>query len=79
MRLRQKQLVDQEARMRRRIVRKIQERIREYVEKKGYLLVMDSSALGAGGVETVVYNSETIDITAEILKVIGSPPAGQEE
>jgi len=79
LRMRQKQLVDQEVRMRRRIVNKIREVVSEHAKAKGYLIVVDSSAVGMGGIDTVVYSSETIDITPGILAIIKPPAVEQEE
>jgi Skp family chaperone for outer membrane proteins len=67
---RQKQLKDQGLRMRKRIVTKIRDVIKEYAGKKGYVLVVDSSALSMSGIEAVVYSEEKNDITADIRKLI---------
>ena len=65
--LRQKQIADQEIRMRNRIVRKIREHIEAVAAKKGISLVVDSSAVGAQGAPVVAYSKEEQDLTAEIL------------
>jgi len=67
---RQKELNDQKLRMRRRIFSKIRDIVKEYADKKGYVTVLDSSALSVGGVETVVYIAEKNDITADIRKLV---------
>ena len=67
---RQKEYGDQKLRMRRRIFSKIRDIVKEYAEKKGYVMVLDSSALSVGGVETVVYIEDRNDITADIRKLV---------
>lgn len=68
---RQKQLSEQSLRMRKRIVEKIQAEVREYAAKKEYALVLDSAALSVSGVEIMLYSSDKIDITEELVKIIG--------
>jgi Skp family chaperone for outer membrane proteins len=67
---RQKQISDQEIRMKRRIVGKIRDVVKEYAGKEKYSLVLDASALSVGGVENVLYSAEKNDITADIRKLI---------
>jgi outer membrane protein len=67
---RQKQISDQEVRMKRRIVAKIRDVVKEYAEKEKYSLILDSSSLSIGGVESVLYSSSKNDITADIRKLI---------
>jgi Skp family chaperone for outer membrane proteins len=68
--LRQKQISDQHKRLREGIVAKLQKAIREYADKNGYMLVLNSSNVGTGA-EAVVYSSDAADLTAEITKQIG--------
>lgn len=68
--LRQKQIADQGSRMRRRILSKLRDIIQEYAEKESFDLVFDSSGIGVGGMETIIYGNEKMDITEEILKLI---------
>jgi outer membrane protein len=67
---RQKQISEQEIRMKRRIVAKIRDVVKEYADKQKYSLVLDASALSVGGVETILYSAEKNDITADIRKLI---------
>jgi Skp family chaperone for outer membrane proteins len=69
-RAREEELSDQKGRMRRRIVDKLRGIVRDYASKKGFTVVLDSSALGVTGVETVVYNPDSMDITREVLKLV---------
>jgi len=68
--LRRRQISDQRVRMRRQIVSELREIIREYVEKQGLVLVLDSSGIGMNAVESVVYSLERIDISDDILKML---------
>jgi len=72
MRLRRKQLTDQEARLRRRIVEKIRETVAAYAAEKGLALVLDLAGAGISGVEPVVYFEKTMDVTDDLLKTIGT-------
>lgn len=67
--LRQKQLTDQELRMRETIVSRIRDVIRDYTAKKGIIVVLNGSA-GVDGIEAVVYRVDKLDITEDILKLI---------
>jgi len=73
LRLRQKQLADQELRMRNRIVREIQAEIETVAAKKGISLVLDSSSLGINGVPAVIFSKADMDLTSEILAKIRKP------
>lgn len=73
LRLRQKQLADQELRMRNRIVREIQAEIEKVAAKQGISLVLDSSSLGINGVPTVVFSKADMDLTSDILAKIRKP------
>jgi outer membrane protein len=67
--LRQKQIKDRKNRMRQRIVDDIRDVIREYAQKKGYAMILDSGPMmDAFGV--VVYRVEAMDITEDIKKIL---------
>ena len=68
--LRRKQLNDQQARMRRRIVKKLREIVKGYCEENKITLVLDSALPGSAAVEAVVYSAEHLDITEEVLGLI---------
>jgi Skp family chaperone for outer membrane proteins len=72
---RQKQISDDSLRLRKRIVGKIREAVQEYAAKKGYTLVLDTAALSVSGVEIVLYSSDKVDITDDMLKIIGKSKA----
>jgi Skp family chaperone for outer membrane proteins len=67
---RRQQINDQKTRMKQRIVEKISAIVREYAEDKGYTMVLDSSAIGLSGIDTVVYSADRIDITQDVLKIV---------
>ncbi|MDI6774245.1 MAG: OmpH family outer membrane protein [Verrucomicrobiota bacterium] len=69
--LRQRQIADQHKRLREAIVAKLRKVIKEYAEKNGCSLILNSDAVGTGA-EAVVYHADGTDITAEILKAIGA-------
>jgi len=66
---RQKQITEDSLRLRKRIVGKIKEAIQDYAAKKGYTLVIDTAAQSVSGVEVVLYSSDKIDITEDMLKI----------
>lgn len=70
-RARQKQLAEQEARLRRRIVTKLQDVVGEYAKEQGIVLVLDTSGAGVSGIESVVYADESMDITDAIIPLLG--------
>lgn len=72
---RRKDLTERSARMSRRIVGKLKERIAAYAKEKGYTLILDAAAVGTAGGDMVVFFDEKIDITGEILKLTAELPA----
>jgi len=66
---RQKQITEDSLRLRKRIVGKIKEAIQDYAAKKGYTLVIDTAAQSVSGVEVILYSSDKIDITEDMLKI----------
>ena len=56
-------------RMRKRIVNKLRGVVKEYADKQGLAIVLDSSALGVNGVESLVYGRPDLDITDAIVKI----------
>jgi Skp family chaperone for outer membrane proteins len=72
MTLRQQESADQRMRMRKQIVGDISETIRQYAQKHDLALVLDSASLGLTGSETVIYSRDSVDITGDILKLIGA-------
>lgn len=67
---RQREISDQQRRLREGIVTKLQKAIKEYAEKNGLTLVMNSGGSGSGA-EAVVYHAESVDISDDIVKMIG--------
>ena len=68
--LRQKQLKDQQMRMRDRIITKLRGFVREYCQKNGIDLALDSALPGSAAPEAVVYSAAKLDITEKILEMI---------
>jgi Skp family chaperone for outer membrane proteins len=68
--MRRKQLTDQEGRMRKRIEDKLREVVETVAGEQELDLVLDTAARGTTGIRTIVYNSEAIDITDDILKAM---------
>jgi Skp family chaperone for outer membrane proteins len=75
-RLRQRQLADQELRLRRRIVDKLRGVVQEYAADKGLSLVLDTSR-DPKGIDTVVFSSEALDITEDIIKLSGGKESAE--
>jgi len=78
-RMRRKQLADQEQRIRQRISGKLGDVISKFADGKGYTLILDSAAVSLAGVKTVLYHSEAVDITGEIVKLVGAESAETSE
>lgn len=70
--IRQNQISDQGRRMRQKLESKIRVLVHKYAKEKNFSLVLDSSGIGGNGVKTVVYTEGKIDITENILGIIGS-------
>jgi len=66
---RQKELAERGVRMRKRIVAKLSSIIQAYAEKNDITLVLDSSALGMTGIQTLIYCEPDLDLTPDILKI----------
>ena len=76
--LRQKQIAEQTKRIRESIMGKLEKVIKEYAEKKGLELVLNSSGTGTG-FEFVLYSGAKLDITEELAKLISVDASGKEE
>jgi Skp family chaperone for outer membrane proteins len=76
--LRQKQLADRKRRMRDRIVGKIRDVVRAYAAEKKLVLVLDSGTVldNAGA---VLYNTDKIDITEDIVKLVSKETVSRDE
>jgi Skp family chaperone for outer membrane proteins len=61
-------LSDQENRMRRRIIDKVETLVRDTAEAEGYTLVLDGSSRGVSGTSTVLLYDQAMDITESVLK-----------
>ena len=68
--LRQQQVTDQVKRLRRRVVDAVRAVIGDYAREKGLALVLDASNVGLGEVQGVVYSSDQVDVTEDILKLM---------
>jgi Skp family chaperone for outer membrane proteins len=67
--LRQRQIKERKGRLRARIVADIRAVIRDYAQKNGYAMILDSGAL-VDDYGVVVYNVEAMDLTRVIAKVL---------
>jgi len=72
---RQKQISEDSLRLRKRIVGKIKNAVEDYAAKKGYTLVLDTAAQSVSGVEVVLYSSDKVDITDDMLKITSKAKA----
>lgn len=72
---RKKQIADQRARLRERILEKLQLVLADYAKQKGLTLVLDRSETSASRVPAVLYSAADMDITADILKLTGGEKA----
>lgn len=64
---RQKQLTSEELRMRRRVVSDISKIVAEVAKKKNLELVLDSTGMGVGGYNQVIFSEEKNDITDDVI------------
>lgn len=62
LKLRQDQITDEKRRLQKRIFDKLKDMVEKYADKKGYTIVMDASA--------VIYRSDQVDITEDMIKII---------
>ena len=69
-------LEEQTQRMRQTILKEIQDVINTEANSSGYLLVLDKSGNTLNGVPAVVYSQDSMDITADIIKILNKnqPP-----
>jgi outer membrane protein len=72
---RTKQLEDEQRRWVRQLVDEIREVVRDYSRKNGYTLIFDTSGITANGFEPVVYALDTLDVTADIEKLLNKDKA----
>jgi outer membrane protein len=74
---RRQQLEDERRQMRRKLTDEIRDVVREFARNKGYTLVLDSSPGAGGGFPPALYADGTLDITAEVEKLLNrdNPPA----
>jgi len=83
MRERQRQLTEQEGRLRRRIITSIRDVVAAYAAAEGIALVLDKSGASVSGVETVVFSSPRLDVTDAIREKLNAeaaaPARGEEE
>jgi len=64
---RQKQLTSEELRMRKRVVAELRKIVDEIAKKKKLDLVLDSTGVGIGGYNQVIYHTEKQDITDSVI------------
>jgi len=64
---RQKQLTSEELRMRKRVVSELRKIVEEIAKKKKLDLVIDSTGVGIGGYNQVIYHTEKQDITDAVI------------
>ena len=72
---RQKELTNQELRMRKRVVADISKIVAKLAKKKKLELVLDSTGVGIGGYYPVIYHTDKYDLTDD---VIGELPKDEE-
>jgi outer membrane protein len=75
---RQKQLTDQEHRMRRRIIDKVEALVADVAREGGYELVLDAEGRAVNGNRFVLFHSAPLDITDAVIARIGQEPADGE-
>jgi len=65
---RQKNLTGEELRMRKRVVSDIRKIVASIAAEKKLDIVLDNTGLGINGYNAVIYNSEKLDVTDEVIK-----------
>lgn len=66
----QRALSEMEMRLRKHIMGKLKDLIAQYAKKNDLTLVLDAAAVGAGGVDVVLYSTEKVDVTEAVLKLV---------
>ena len=72
---RQKELTSQELRMRKRVVSEISKIVDTIAKKKKLDLVLDGTGTGIGGYPSVIFYTEKLDITDDVIRQL---PQGEE-
>ena len=73
----QKALQDQFLRMRKDIVEDIMKSVNDLVKSKGFDLVLDKSGLSSGAIPVVLYSSDDMDFSSEVLAALNKTPAAK--
>ncbi|MBN2302145.1 MAG: OmpH family outer membrane protein [Lentisphaerae bacterium] len=68
--LRKRESADLRSRMRRLMVRKLEEIAAKYAEKNKINLLLDSSAIGLSGIDMVVFADDKLDVTEDLIKLV---------
>jgi Skp family chaperone for outer membrane proteins len=76
---RKQELTERGARMSRRIVEKLKDKIQTYAKEKGFDLVLDSSALSMASSEMVLFATDKINITDAILELTANEPKDEKK
>lgn len=66
----QRGLAEMEMRLRKHIMGKLKDIVAQYAKKNDFTLVLDSTSVGMGGVDVVLYSMEKVDVTDAVLKLI---------
>ncbi len=74
---RERELKDQQNRVRGTIVEEISKVIQEKAKREGYSLVVDKTGLTLSGVSAFIFVQDSLDITADIIKTLNATaPSG---
>lgn len=74
---RERELKDQQNRVRGAIVEEISKVIQDKAKREGYSLVVDKTGLTLSGVSAFIFVQDSLDITADIIKTLNATaPAG---
>jgi outer membrane protein len=66
----QRGLAEMEMRLRKHIMGKLKDIVAQYAKKNEFTLILDSTSVGVGGVDVVLYSTEKVDVTEAVLKLI---------
>ncbi len=69
---RKKDLAEQQSRIRGAIVEEINKVIQDYAKKNGFTIIIDRTGMTLSGVPPFVYVQESLDITADIIKLLNA-------
>lgn len=70
----QRSLAEMEMRLRKHIMGKLKDIIGQYAKKNDFTVILDATAVGAGGVDVVLFSADKLDVTEAITQLVKEQP-----